>query len=147
MAQIGQLFAVERLCRVLLRKAGQQLVYDFGIARALKGRGHDKRCGIRLLEQIFQLEHLVVCIYSDEHAADFRRGKQGEHPLRDVRRPDGDMVALFQAHGQKTLGDFVRLLIKFTVGAGIVAIGVAVGQPVAVQPHPLLQQFGQGHFE
>ena len=112
---------------------------DLHIAGALVLVDHHQHLGVRLLEEVLQLEHLVGGVHRHQHRPDLAGGKEGEEPFRDVGGPDRDLVPLLDPVGQKALGDAVALVVELLPGAAVGAVGVDHGLPVREPPGHQLQ--------
>ncbi len=124
-----------------------QVVENLHVVRALEPVGHDQRLGVGLLQQILQLIPFVVGVDRDEHGADFRRGEQGDQPLRHIGGPDGHVVPLPHADGKETLRGAVAFLAELPPGPAVGPVVVRHGLPLRVFFSDTVQQTSDGVFQ
>ena len=128
------------LARLKVLEGRAELVDNADIVRVLEALDHDERLGIRLPQQVFQLEHLVVGVDGDEHRADFGGRKEGQQPFGHVGRPDRHVVPLPDPHRQKSLCDAVDLVVKLPPGHIKGPVGIFDRLVVRIHLRDLLQQ-------
>ena len=71
---------------------------------------------VRLAQDVAQLVGLVARVQRHHHRADERAAVLGREPLRPVRHPERDLVALPDAQGEEALRDAARGLVEPDVG-------------------------------
>ena len=120
------------------------------IVRALERLGHDDHRDAGLAQHVGHLVRAVCRVDVDEDRPHLGGGELGEGPLRTVRGPDADPVALLQAQVDQPTGQPVdlgaQLGIRHPQPLGPVHQRLAVGEPrhrrIEVRPDGLLQQRG-----
>ena len=125
-AKLGQAAGME-MALFAGGKLRAQLLHDGRVVAVLEALDHHQGVGVALAQEVLRLVDLVGGVDRDQHAADPDAGPEGQIPLGHVGGPDGDVVALFDAHGQKGPGEFVYLVLELRIGAGVVQGSVAEG--------------------
>ncbi len=120
-------FAVERVVRILPLQLGTELPDYRNVVRILVAVDHHERVRVRLAEQIFRLVDLVRCVHRHEDGADLDRRPERDIPLRHVRRPNRDVVALSYAEGDQSAREGVDVVAELGVRARVIERRVAEG--------------------
>jgi len=103
---------------------GDQLADDLDIVHIAPGVDDAQRGHVALLQHVVQLVALVGRVHGHQHDAGLGGGEHEGQPVRDVARPDPQMVAGLHADGQQPLGQVVGALVKVAVAPAQVAIRV-----------------------
>ena len=132
------------------RLAGQlrrQLVDHPRVVRGLEPRrGHQPRAA-GLLERVLHLVEPVARVDVDEDRAQLGRGELGDRPLRAVRRPDPDALALLDAERDQRAGAAVDLGLELAVGVAQVLVTGDERLVVGVLGDGAVEQIADGEAE
>ncbi len=104
----------------------------------------------RLVQGVGQLVRAIGRVDVDQDRADLGGGVLHDRPLRAVRRPDADPVALGDARGDQAAGQGVHVGVERGVGPAPpgrhldqgVAVAVLGDDPLQVGPDGLLEKVG-----
>jgi hypothetical protein len=102
---------------------GDQLVHHGQVVAVPPAADQAERLDIGLPHHVFQLMGAVGGIDRDGHRADLRGGKEEREPVRDICRPDADVVGLADADCQEPPGQIVHSLVELRVGKAQVSVG------------------------
>src|SRR5204863_104324 len=86
------------------------------VVRGFEMIDEEKGDGVALAEDVLQLERPIGGIDVDKHRADTRGGKLEEHPLGDVRGPEGDVLPGANADGEEAAGGGIDVVSKLLPG-------------------------------
>ena len=80
--------------------------------------------GVRLAEQIFRFMHLICGVHRYQNRADGGRSPKRNIPCGNICCPNGNMVALFHAHGNEGAGKGIDVFPELGIGSGVVQLCV-----------------------
>ena len=123
-------------------KRGAQLVYGFHIVVVLCAVYHNQQVSVALAQQVFQLKHLVIGVYRNQHPPILAAAKMST-AIAAHCRPYGNMISLFYPQSQKRLGNNIAFLIEFLPGTLIIAVGIGNGVALGIILRQLLQYLPQ----
>ena len=137
--------AVQLAARLLLQ-LGDELVYHLHIVAVAETVDDEEVLRVGLLECEVHLLRLVVRVERQEDGADLRGGEHENHPVRNVRRPERDLLALLYAKRHQPLSNEIHLLAEFKPGKTEIAIGVHDGVILAATCDGLVKKLAECVF-
>ena len=131
--------AVQLATRLLL-ELRNELVDDLHVVAITESVDYEEVFGIGLLEREVHFLGLVVRVERQQNGAYLRGGKHENHPVRDVRRPECDLLTLLDAERHQPLGDKIDLLAEFKPRKTEIAIGIHDGIVLAATRNRLIKK-------
>ena len=126
-AKEGKTLCIKRLARLVCFKLGAELVDYCVVIAVLISVAHNERVRVGLAEQIFELVYFISGVYRNQNRADFCCCPERDIPLRQVGRPNGNVVAALNTERNKRACEFVNVIAELRVGSRIIAFGEAEG--------------------
>ena len=135
-----------QLATRLLLQFRHKLVYDLHVVAVAVAVYYEKVLRVGLLEREVHLVQLVVSVEREQDGADLRGGEHEYNPVRDVRRPKRDLLALLHAKGHEPLGHQINLLAELEPREPEIAVGVHDRIVLAATRNGLVQELPKGVF-
>ena len=120
---------------------GNQIVKRLHIIGVAIPVDQKQRLHVRLLHHILEFGWPIAGVDRDENRADARRGIKNRQPVRDIGRPDADMVSLADSQGEHSLCQPVHPGVQFAVGIFQISIGINQRIVVRIFSRSLFEQF------
>ena len=113
-----------QLAARLLQQLGDELVERLHIVAVAVAVDDEDVLGVRLLQGEVNLRLLVVDVEREEDCADLGRREHQRDPVRDVCRPERDLLAALDAHRHQPAGEAVNLFAELIPCEAVVAVGI-----------------------
>ena len=146
-AQKRQTARVERSAALRMLKLGAELPDYRAVVGVAVSVDHDERVSVRLTEQIFRLVYLVRGVDRHEHRADLRRRPEGDVPLRNVRRPDRNLVASLHAERDERAREFVDVAGELRIRPCVVERRIAESVLIGEMLHLLVEHLREREID
>ena len=117
-----------------------ELVQNLHVVAVAEARDYEDVLRVGLPEREVELALLVVGVERQEDGADLRGGEHQDDPVRDVRGPEGDLLAVPDAEGHEAAREAVDLLAELVPRKPEVAVGVDDGVVLAASRDRLVEE-------
>ena len=135
---------VQSLAGLLFGQFRTQLLHDLLIIGIPVAVDHHQCMGVGLPQQIFRLMDLVGGIHRHQHRADLGRRPEGQKPLGHIGRPDRHLGACTDAERNQDSREFVHIIPKLRIGAGVIERRVFDRDLVGELLHHGVEHLGEG---
>ena len=143
--EVRVLLALQLAAR-LFAQLGHERVDHVHVAAVAVAGDDEEVLRVGLPEREVHFVLLVVRVERQQDRADLRGREHEDDPVRHVRRPEGDLLAVPHAERHQAAREAVHLLAELVPGQAVVAVRVDDGVVLAAARDRLVQQLPERVF-